>query len=116
MVSIAQWIHRQTLVFSRFSRRYRVPLTPEVAARLARRFALKELRAIAEGRGPHGRPRLDPPVNTRAVSSARFDVRPAHSPDRATRPWRARRLVRPGHPVVRFAALHPTTPRRRRSP
>ena len=114
MVSIAHWNRRQILVFSRFSRRYRVPLTPEVISRLARRFALKHVRAIADGRGPHGHPRPDPQVSSRPTPADKLDVTPARPSVRATRPWRARRLVRLGL-VYRVVTVESLVPPKRRS-
>jgi hypothetical protein len=50
MMTIDRWNARQVHVFTRYGRRRGTPLTPELVTRLAQRFALKHVRAIADGR------------------------------------------------------------------
>lgn len=103
MSTFAHWNRKHMLVFTRFSRRYGIRLTPEIVSRLVRRFALKHARAITEGRGPHGHPRHDPHSPSHPRSSAFVEQVPAPTPFGSTRPWRAARL---------FAGLLPaSTPR-----
>ena len=72
MMGIDRWNAMQIRVFRRFARRHGVPLTPELITALAHRFAIKHVRAIADGRWP-------------SQSSARRDLPPItfprHPPD-----------------------------------
>lgn len=90
MVSIARWNSRQVQVFARFSRLYRVPLTPEVAIRLARQFAMKHVRAIADDRGPFGRTHHPvPPVNYLTLLPDLRESAPVGSRHNPSQSWRA---------------------------
>ena len=70
MMTIDHWNAMQIRVFKRYGRRHRALLTPELVTLLAHRFALKHVRAIADGRSSEP-PEPTPPPPPSAPARAR---------------------------------------------